>query len=288
MTGNERSSELSEFGVRLRDGDPDRFESALFAEPDVRERLFTLYAFNLELANAAWRATLRVSEPQIGAMRLRFWLDVIAEAYDGAPPRAHEIAEPLNVLIHETRPDRAPLERLVEARLRDLDPSPMQDFTALYDYVDETAGSLMRVAVQIATPPERRSHELDRVAADLGAAQGVARLFEATPALGAQSRLLLPAPAVDRSAAMKGETTDGLRAVLRAAAEEGLRRLRRARARRREIPRAAASALLAAWRSERVLRTALRPDVDAFRDFGPESDFRRRASLLWRGLTGMW
>ena len=59
----------------LRRQDPDRYLTALFAPADRRPDLFSLYAFNLELA----RARESVSEPIMGRMRLQWWRDALAE-----------------------------------------------------------------------------------------------------------------------------------------------------------------------------------------------------------------
>lgn len=283
---------LSALGELVRKGDPDRFEAALFAEERLRERLFTLYAFNLEAARAPWR----VSEPQIGAMRLRFLLDILERAYAGQSPLAHEVGAPLHALIRETDPPRALLEALVEARMRDLEPEPMPDRAAFDAYVADTAGALMRLAagqcLAAAGVSDAASREaVDAIAADLGYAHGVAALLEATPALAAHGHVALPgaesAP-LRLSDLSEGVTPADWRRAANAVAAEGLARLKRARARRGSMARPAIPAFLAAWRAERLLRIAARPDLDLLRDLGPESPFRRRAGLLWRGFTGRW
>ncbi len=62
-----------------RDGDPDRYASALFAPRPAREPLFALYALNVELA----RAAEQVSEPQLGEIRLQWWREALDRAAAG-------------------------------------------------------------------------------------------------------------------------------------------------------------------------------------------------------------
>ena len=62
-----------------RDGDLDRYVSALFAPGACREHLFALYAFNVELA----RIGDQVSEPQLGEIRLQWWRDALDLAASG-------------------------------------------------------------------------------------------------------------------------------------------------------------------------------------------------------------
>lgn len=274
---------LSDLGEIVRRGDPDRFEAALFAEPDARERLFALYAFNLELARAPWRS----QEPHIALMRLQWWRDTVEEAFTGAPPRAHEIAEPFARLIAETAPDRADLERLVDAREREIEPDAFADRASLDAYLDETAGALMRLATTVCLA-RRLEPDESAAAGALGSALGAARLLEATPELAARGRALLPLGAGDRSAVIGGETTDGARRVIAELAADASGWIAKARAARALRDRKARPALLSAWRAERILRAAAQPDLDVFADFSPESPFRRRASLLWRAGTGRW
>ena len=74
----------------VRRHDPDRFLTALFAPPDRRDALLTLYALNHELA----RAREVVSEPPLALIRLQWWREVV----EGAP-RRHEVASPLSAAI---------------------------------------------------------------------------------------------------------------------------------------------------------------------------------------------
>ena len=63
----------------VRRHDPDRFLTALFAPPERRDALLTLYAFNHELA----RAREAVSEAPLALIRLQWWREVVE---GGAPP----------------------------------------------------------------------------------------------------------------------------------------------------------------------------------------------------------
>ena len=63
--------------VRLHDW--DRYLFTLFAPADVREDLFTILAFNTEIA----RIPDMVSEPLLGRIRLQWWQDSINKIYAG-------------------------------------------------------------------------------------------------------------------------------------------------------------------------------------------------------------
>ncbi|HEY8014675.1 MAG TPA: squalene/phytoene synthase family protein, partial [Dongiaceae bacterium] len=126
-------TELSYCARLLRQQDPDRYLTALFAPPERREALFALYAFNLELA----RARESVREPIMGQMRLQWWRDSLAEMLAGRP-RAHEVGRPLAAAIAAYGLDPVLLERLIDARERDMEAEPPVDLAALLDYARGT------------------------------------------------------------------------------------------------------------------------------------------------------
>src|SRR5215469_6490166 len=69
----------------VRRHDRDRFQTALFAPAARREALFALYAFNYEIA----RVRESVSQPTLGQMRLQWWREAIAAAFEGGGIRQH-------------------------------------------------------------------------------------------------------------------------------------------------------------------------------------------------------
>src|SRR5690349_13344758 len=87
--------------------DPDRFLTALFAPAERRDALFTLYAFNHELA----RAREVVSEAPLALIRLQWWREVV----EGAD-RRHEVAEPLRAALAAGALRAADLLAMIDAR----------------------------------------------------------------------------------------------------------------------------------------------------------------------------
>src|ERR1700752_4314564 len=79
----------------VRRHDRDRFQTVLFAPAARREALFALYAFNYEIA----RVRERVTEPTLGRIRLEWWRETIAAAFEGGPVRDHFVAQPLTATI---------------------------------------------------------------------------------------------------------------------------------------------------------------------------------------------
>src|SRR5271157_5432659 len=69
---------LSPVAALVRRHDRDRFQTVLFAPAARREALFALYAFNYEIA----RVRESVTEPMIGQIRLEWWRESIAAAFE--------------------------------------------------------------------------------------------------------------------------------------------------------------------------------------------------------------
>ena len=247
----------ADLAERVARGDPERWRSAMTAPPPARPGLMALYAFNLEIARAPWVA----SEPMLAEIRLRWWADALAEVYDGRPPRRHEVVEPLAATVVAADLPRRLFDEMIAARASEAGGEPLPDRTALDLYIDHTAGHLMELAARhlgaegAALPVVR----------DFARGAGTAALLRALPELRARGRDPLP-PGVDPPSL----------------ARDGLASLARARTHRDRVPRAAAPALLAGWQAGRVLHAAA-----AARNL-EASEFRARASLLWRTLSGRW
>ena len=131
--------------ARLDALDPDRMRAARLADPDLRDWLFVLYAFHAELA----KVPELVSEPMIGQIRYQWWRDCLDEIYSGKTVRQHEVAVPLAQMIEQTGLSRFRLDKLIDGRERDLDPTPFKDMSVARDYAAATSGALAIAAVEI-------------------------------------------------------------------------------------------------------------------------------------------
>ncbi len=166
---------LSPVGEIVRRHDPDRYFTALFAPAEHRETLFTLYAFNHELA----RAREAVREPYMALIRLQWWREVI----EGAR-RRHEVAGPLGEALDAGRLDAAVLAGMVDAR--EAEAGPIEGMAAFEEYVLGTAGGVMVAAARALGMADAES--LRRP----GAAYGVAGVLRSVGAHARQGRCLLP------------------------------------------------------------------------------------------------
>ena len=166
---------LSAVGEIVRRHDPDRYFTALFAPPAARETLFTLYAFNHELA----RAREAVRAPMAALIRLQWWREVA----EGAR-RRHEVAGPLGEALDAGRLRAADLEAVITAREAEAD--AIETLGAFEEYVLGAAGGIMVAAgraLGMAEPEGLRRW---------GAAYGVAGVLRSVAAHARQGRCLLP------------------------------------------------------------------------------------------------
>ena len=114
--------------------DPERWLSSRFiADPQARADVIAFYAFDHELA----RAPKVASTSLMGEIRLAWWREVLDEVYEGRAVRHHPTAQALAHAMDRRGLPRAPLEAMIEARYRELDPAPMN----LADALEWAAGS---------------------------------------------------------------------------------------------------------------------------------------------------
>lgn len=183
------SFDWTEIEARVARVDPDRYMAARFAPSGDRARLTGLYAFNYEIA----RVRERVSEPTIGDLRLAWWREAVDEIYDPRREASrHEAAQALETAFEGRPPPRLWVDRMINARGRDLDADPFQSLAELRDYAEATAGGLMRIAAWLLAPEAELTEEAEAAIAHAGAAWAMTGMVRALPEHMAQGRPGLP------------------------------------------------------------------------------------------------
>ncbi|HEY8574582.1 squalene/phytoene synthase family protein [Phenylobacterium sp.] len=179
----------------LKRVDPDRWLSSRFVvDPERRADVVAIYAFDHELA----RAPKVASNPLLGEIRLTWWREVLDEVFEGRPVRHHPTAQALGQAVRRHALPREPLEAMIDARYRELDPAPMSEAEAL-EWARDTAGRAAELAVRLLDPAADAP-----AARDAGAAWILARrdplaaarlLVDARPAASQLSAAAFPAVA---------------------------------------------------------------------------------------------
>ena len=250
----------------VRQHDPDRFFTALFAPPEKRESLFALYAFNHELA----RARDVVSEPHLALIRLHWWREVV----QGTAKR-HPLAEAISRCLDDGSLDADDLLGMIAAREVEAD----TEIATVADwllYLLDSAGGVMTAAARLLGADEPQTLR------PLGAAYGVAGILRAVPMLARQGRCLLPADVLTKCGLSPAALVGGADAapVIRDLAAEGLALLRPERLGRHVIA-AVLPAVLARRDLVRLRATAMGSDVP--RGLG---DRLAVTWAAWRGRIG--
>jgi NADH dehydrogenase [ubiquinone] 1 alpha subcomplex assembly factor 6 len=253
---------LSPVAALVRRHDRDRFQTALFAPVARREALFALYAFNYEIA----RVRESVTEPMLGQMRLQWWRENIAAAFDAAPARHHPVVEPLSATIRDLALSREHFDRLIDAREADLSDEPPASLAGLEDYGEATSARLIYLALEALGVREPVAGE---AAHHVGIAYALAGLLRAMPFHAQAGRSFIPAELVQRTGLAEADyrasrATPALRVAGAEIAAAASQHLRLARALRRRIPGRAVPALLPAVIAGRALAFLQRADYDPF------------------------
>lgn len=239
-------------------GDPERFAAAMASPVAARRALFPLYAFNVEVSRAPWVT----QEPMIAEMRLQWWRDALEEIGAGKPVRRHEVVTPLSKIL--TPHDVAVLDRLVAARRWDIYKDAFEDVAHFESYLNETAGGVMRTAVNLLVG--RLSPQAQTDLKNLGYTTGLARFLQAVPALEAHKRIPL---------------LDGRSDAIATLAHEALRRCPTRRAVQASLGKDARPAITEAFLTQALLAQAAKQPQRVADDALAVHPLRRSV-LLWR------
>ena len=164
----------------VAEGDPARFRVVMTMPVLLREKLFPVLAFNLEVA----RAPYVTAEPMIARIRLQWWRDCLDEVFDGRDVRRHEVADPLTAVIRSTNLPRQPFDDLIDARETDIAGFAFDHWDALWAYLDASGGSLLEIAGLAAG--------LDKNLRDIGTGFAAAGWLRAVPDLAKRGGKVVP------------------------------------------------------------------------------------------------
>lgn len=276
---------LSEAAREVRQHDHDRFLTALFSEPDRREEIFALYAFNHEVAKTAEV----VSEAIIGQIRLQWWRESLEGLFAGTP-RQHYVLGPLAQAAGQGRLPQAELERLIDAREQDLDPSQPRDLAEFEAYAEATGATLLRAVLRLLSLSPEDHEALYRAARHIGIAYATTGLLRAVPFHAARKQIFLPedhmtVAAVDIGELMELRSQEALSGVVMRLAKRAQEHLDAAR----ELigsSKVGTPVLLHGSLAELYLKRLVAVDYDPFNPkvgVAPPSRMPRLAWLNWRG-----
>lgn len=240
----------------VQKSDPDRFAAVMAAPVWMREKLFPLHAFAIEVARAHWAT----QEPMIAEMRVQWWRDALAEIAEGKSARRHEVVSPLAEVLN---PDVAKmLDGFVEVRRWDIYKEPFDDEAHLQDYLKQSSGFLYR-AICLSLDVD------DSASVEFGYAVGLANFLIAVPELEARGRIPL---------------LDGRSEGIKALAKTGLDALQLVK--QQSLPKTVRSAFLPGWQAESILKKAVaQPELVALGALN-DSEAAKKMRLIWKTFSG--
>ncbi len=165
--------EQSTSAEMVRNSDHDRWLCALFVGADKREAVFSLLAFNSEIAKI--RET--VSEPILGDIRLKWWDEALDKIYNGEMP-AHPVAISLAPVINAYDLRRELFKEVLLGRTQDLSEEPPATYNNLQKYADQTGGALQILLSSVNGGDEIKSRELGTCWALLGMIRAIPFHFQ--------------------------------------------------------------------------------------------------------------
>lgn len=260
----------------VREQDPDRYFSVLFAPVDRRPHLFALYAFNAEIA----RVRDSVSEPAPGEIRLTWWREVL-EGQRAEEAAAHPVASAIRATIAENRLPFAAFDRMIDARVLDLYDDPVPTVNDLEGYAGDTSSALIRLATIILAKGSDPGGA--DAAGHAGVGYAVAGLLRSLPYHAQRGQVFVPAEVLARHGVARHDLLTGRdSAEIRAALGE-MRALAR-----RHIDAARAAAVTPAVAPAFLPVAIARLYLDAMdrRSYAP---FRQPVEIAqWRKMAAVW
>lgn len=248
----------------VRREDPDLHRAALAAAGGSGPLLLPIYAFSCEVARSAWISPT----PQVCAVRLGWWADVVEGIRRGTVEQGNAVAVSLAARISAANLAFEPFENIVDAHFRYVNKELFANLRQFESHIDSTACEVMCLA---AASLGARGKELATVR-DFAWGAGAAAFLRAIP----------------RFVGRGWEPMDSGGGMAAEIVELAIERTKSARRRRRSVPSRAAPAMLAGWRVDATLGRAASDIGRVWTGELEESEFRKRGALLWRALTGTW
>ena len=227
---------LSYCGREVWENDRDRFLTTLFAPPEVREMLLTLYAFNIEVS----KTRDVVSNTMLGAIRLQWWRDVIEALYLGKSLSGHAVVEALGLIKKKRALSRTHFDKLIDGRMKDLENDSLETMEGLIEYVSDTSVPLIKLAME-SSGGLVKDASLE-AAKEVGISYALAGLMRAMPHHLSRNRIFLPNELlekhrINRRQLLELTPSENLNLAIEELTNRALHGLRKARSVWRDVPK---------------------------------------------------
>ena len=213
LSGQKKLPHVGEIASRH---DPDRFLMSMICPPERRTALWSLTAFNYEIA----KTREVVSETTIGLIRLQWWRDMIESIYEGQAVQDHLILQGVQAAVQDYGLDQADFETLIHGREFDLEDVLPASIGGLRNYASFTTAPLNRMMLKILAQDEE-----DIVIEQVSQNYAMTGLLRSLALHAAQQRCYLPEELVQREdvnihSIYAGKSLESLEPVVRVIAND--------------------------------------------------------------------
>ena len=198
----------------LKKHDYERYLCCLLVNGYIRERIFTIYAFNNEIA----KIKHIVNEPMAGYIRLQWWRDAIAEIYEGKPVKhRHEVASALYEVVCDTGVSKHLFDDLIDAREADIDFKNPKNLDELNKYCVKTSSKLFNLLLAVAGI---NCHVANEAAYHAGISYAITGIMRSMKYNAYYGRSMLPQDLMDKEGVslddiMKGKNIERTKPIVR-------------------------------------------------------------------------
>ncbi len=279
---------MSEFETycarQVKNYDYDRFLITLFAPSHAREHLFSLYAFNYEVA----KIRQSVSEPMLGEIRLQWWREAIEGIYDGKP-RQHEVVLALDKAIDQCNLPKDLFLKIIDGRCADIydeNPKTLEQFE---QYLGTTAGNLMDLGAKILGQDDQHILSL---AYDMGLVWGLIGTIRAIRYHVSLNKLSLPQDLMDQYGVTKRDVfslkeDENIKNLIKTLCDAADQHLKQIAADKKYLNKDVRSLFLLSSLSRSYLKSLKKTDYNPYIINEKAGIFARQSRLFFSALLGL-
>ncbi|KNC85360.1 hypothetical protein SARC_02452 [Sphaeroforma arctica JP610] len=169
----------------VRKHDAEHFLSSLWLPADIRQAVFAIRAFNIEVA----QIREVTSEIQIARIRSQWWRDSLGFVYENAKDPGHPVLKELAKAVHTHQLNRRWLERLIREREKRFDESGFMSMDEVEDYSEGINSSLLYLSLQCVGVSDIHA---DHAASHLGKTEGIITLLRGVQYHARRRKVFLP------------------------------------------------------------------------------------------------
>ncbi len=130
--------------LRIKNFDYDNYICTIFAPKETWNDISAILNFNIEVATIKGK----VSEPMLGAIRLQWWCDAVANLHNNLIPNNKILAD-LKMVIDRYDLDRGLISGILEARSKDFLETPFENIEETINYISATTYNINKLIFDV-------------------------------------------------------------------------------------------------------------------------------------------